>query len=98
MPKDVTASSDSDFDYVTRAEELRVKIEYHADRYYNQDDPEIADADYDALVRELSELEDAHPDIRTEESLTSRVGGQASALFTPVEHAVPMMSLDNAFE
>src|SRR3954452_11585409 len=84
-------------DPVARAGELRELIDYHNKRYFELDEPEIADADYDALVRELRAIEEAHPELRTPDSPTQRVGGMASALFTPVEHRVPMMSLDNAF-
>src|SRR3954453_10179282 len=84
-------------DPAARAGGLRDLIEYHNKRYFELDEPEIADADYDALVRELRAIEEAHPDLRTPDSPTQRVGGAPSALFTPVEHRVPMMSLDNAF-
>src|SRR3954447_13395512 len=84
-------------DPVARAGELRELIDYHNKRYFELDEPEIADADYDALVRELRAIEEAHPELRTPDSPTQRVGGAVSALFTPVEHRVPMMSLDNAF-
>src|SRR3954447_9086858 len=84
-------------DPVARAGELRDLIEYHNRRYFELDDPEIADADFDALVRELRAIEEAHPELRTPDSPTQRVGGAASPLFAPVEHRVPMMSLDNAF-
>jgi DNA ligase (NAD+) len=82
---------------VARAEELRVQIEYHNDRYHRLDAPEIADAEYDALVRELRAIEADHPDLVVPESPTSTVGATPSALFAPVAHRVPMMSLDNAF-
>src|SRR4051812_13892356 len=84
-------------DPAARAAELRSLVDYHNKRYFELDEPEIADADYDALVRELRAIEEAHPELRTPDSPTQRVGGAASALFTPVEHRVPMMSLDNAF-
>lgn len=79
-----------------RAEDLRRLIAHHDDLYYVEDRPEITDAEYDALVRELRELEARHPDLITPESPTQRVAGQVSALFAPVEHKVPMLSLDNA--
>src|SRR3954454_10499585 len=84
-------------DPAARAGELRELIEYHNKRYFELDEPEIADADFDALVRELRAIEEAHPELRTPDSPTQRVGGAASPLFAPVEHRVPMMSLDNAF-
>ncbi len=81
----------------SRVEELRRLVEHHTERYYLLDDPEISDAEFDALVRELRALEEAHPELRTEESPTQKVGGRASTAFAPVRHRVPMMSLDNAF-
>lgn len=79
-----------------RAEELRALIAYHNDRYHTLDDPEIADAEYDALVGELRAIEAAHPELAVEGSPTSAVGAAPSGLFEPVVHPVPMMSLDNA--
>ena len=62
------------------------------------DDPEVADAEYDELVRELRALEDAFPELITPDSPTQRVGGPPVAdLFAPVAHRAPMLSLDNAF-
>ena len=81
-----------------RAAELRDLIEYHNRRYHVLDAPEIPDADYDALVRELSELETTHPDLATPDSPTQSVGAPVSTLFAEVRHRVPMMSLDNAFD
>lgn len=81
-----------------RAVLLRSEIERHQRLYYGQDAPEIADAEYDALVRELEKLERDHPDIVTESSPTQRVGGLVSTTFASVEHRVPMMSLDNAMD
>ncbi|HWC66866.1 MAG TPA: NAD-dependent DNA ligase LigA [Acidimicrobiales bacterium] len=85
-------------DPVARATWLREQIEYHNRRYFELDDPEVSDADFDALVRELRALEEAHPDLVTPDSPTRHVGGApVSATFAPVTHRVPMMSLDNAF-
>jgi DNA ligase (NAD+) len=81
----------------TRVEELRALIEYHNERYFGEDAPEISDAEYDALMRELRELEAAHPELVTPASPTQRPGGAATVTFAPVEHVVPMLSLDNAF-
>jgi DNA ligase (NAD+) len=81
----------------SRVEELRALIEYHNERYYLLDEPEISDAEFDALSRELRALEEAHPELRTADSPTQRVGGRASSAFAQVRHRVPMMSLDNAF-
>ena len=80
-----------------RVEALRRDIEYHSHRYYDLDDPEISDAEFDALVRELRALEDAHPELVSPDSPTQRVGGTVSATFAEVRHRAPMMSLDNAF-
>ena len=81
----------------SRIEELYELIQHHADLYYNEDAPEITDAEYDALVRELKALEAANPDAVRADFLTHQVGGQASELFSKVKHAVPMLSLDNVF-
>ncbi len=82
-----------------RAAELRRLIEHHNERYFVLDAPEIPDADYDALVRELRQVEAEHPEVITPDSPTQRVGGAAETqLFAPVRHRIPMMSLDNAFE
>jgi DNA ligase (NAD+) len=91
------APDPTDLDPVARAEELRATIGYHNDRYHRLDDPEIADAEYDLLVRELRTIEADHPDLIVPDSPTSAVGAAPSTLFTPVRHEVPMMSLDNAF-
>lgn len=80
-----------------RVEELRRLVEYHSDRYYNQDSPEISDYEYDMLQRELKALEESDPRLQSEDSPTQRVGGQADAKFTPVVHTVRMESLLDAF-
>src|SRR5688572_11229213 len=80
-----------------RVKELREAIDYHSYRYHALDDPEIADAEYDALNAELIALEERFPDLVTPDSPTQRVGAPPSDLFTPVEHLSPMMSLDNCF-
>jgi DNA ligase (NAD+) len=84
-------------DATTRAAELRGLIEYHNQRYHQLDDPEISDAEYDALTRELRALEEANPELRTPDSPTQKVGSAPSTTFAEVRHRVPMMSLDNAF-
>ncbi|WP_419850754.1 NAD-dependent DNA ligase LigA [Candidatus Poriferisocius sp.] len=81
-----------------RISDLIERIRYHNDRYYVDDAPEVPDAEYDELVRELVELEAAHPELVRPDSPTQMVGADPSTLFTPVEHQVPMMSLDNAFD
>jgi DNA ligase (NAD+) len=78
-------------------EELREKLRYHEYRYYVLDDPEISDAAYDRMMNRLKELETAHPELVTADSLTVRVGGAPREGFTKVQHARPMLSLDNAF-
>ncbi len=80
-----------------RAEQLRSEILYHNRRYYNEDSPEISDYEYDMLLRELEEIENNYPQLKTPDSPTQRVGGEAAAKFSPVEHAVPMESLHDSF-
>jgi DNA ligase (NAD+) len=81
-----------------RIAELRAVIDHHSVAYHEQDAPVIPDAEFDALMVELGELEDANPGLVTEDSPTQRVGGAPNTQFSSVEHAVPMMSLDNAFD
>ena len=80
-----------------RVEELRAEIEHHRYRYHMLDDPEVSDAEYDDLMRELRSLEDRFPELQTPDSPTVTVGGSAAELFAPVTHRAPMLSLDNAF-
>ncbi|MGH2766842.1 MAG: NAD-dependent DNA ligase LigA, partial [Actinomycetota bacterium] len=80
-----------------RVEELRDLIDHHNWRYHVQDDPEISDAEYDELMRELKSLEEEFPELIVPDSPTQRVGGAPSDLFAPVRHRTPMLSLDNAF-
>ena len=81
-----------------RAAELRAEIARHNEAYYVEDAPTIPDADYDALVRELRELEATHPELRDEDSVTNKVGAPVSNVFDPVVHAEAMLSLDNVFD
>lgn len=81
-----------------RAAELREQIDYHNHRYYTLDAPEISDAAYDALLRELAQLEAAHPDLRTPDSPSQRVGGRALDKFEKVTHRQQMLSLANCFD
>jgi DNA ligase (NAD+) len=81
-----------------RAEELRATIEHHNYRYYVASAPEVSDAQYDALVRELLDIERRHPELLTPDSPTQRVGEVATALFAPVRHSSRLLSLDNAFD
>ena len=73
-------------------------VRHHDQRYHAEDAPEISDAEYDLLKRELLELEAAYPQLKRDDSPTQTIGADPSTLFTPVEHRVPMMSLDNAFD
>jgi DNA ligase (NAD+) len=76
---------------------LAEEVDFHRLRYHNLDAPVISDGEYDALMRELQELEEAFPELRTPDSPTQKVGGTASELFAAVEHGERMLSLDNAF-
>jgi DNA ligase (NAD+) len=84
-------------DSAARARELRHLIAYHRSKYFVDDAPEISDADYDELERELKRIEADHPELVTPDSPTRRVGGEASATFESVPHRSPLLSLDNAF-
>jgi DNA ligase (NAD+) len=83
-------------DALQRISELREQIRHHDYLYYAQAQPEVSDAEYDALMRELRELEAAFPDLVTPDSPTQRVSGQPVDAFRPVEHRTAMLSLDNA--
>ena len=76
-----------------RADALRELLHHHAHRYYVLDDPEIPDAEYDRLFRELQDLEERHPELRTPDSPTQRVGGRVLESFAKVRHRVPMLSI-----
>ena len=80
-----------------RIDNLRSRINHHNRLYYVYDAPEIPDAEYDRLMRELQSLEQQHPDLVTSDSPTQRVGDTPLDGFEEVEHRVPMLSLDNAF-
>jgi len=82
----------------SRAEYLRKEIRRHNDLYYAKDSPEIADAEYDRLFRELLDLEQANPDLALPDSPTQRVGAPPVPEFAEVRHRTPMLSLGNAFE
>ena len=83
---------------VKRAEELRALVRRHEYAYHVLDQPEITDAQYDALFLELRKLEEAHPELVTPDSPTQRVGGEVGEQFSKVKHRSPMLSLQNAFE
>jgi DNA ligase (NAD+) len=76
-----------------RAAELRAQLHHHAHRYYTLDEPEIPDAEYDRLFRELQAIEAEHPELLTPDSPTQRVGGAVLKALPPVRHAVPMLSI-----
>ena len=80
-----------------RISELRALIRYHEERYYVHDSPELTDAEFDALMRELARLEKENPDLADPDSPTSRVGGRPAEGFPTVDHLEPMLSLDNAY-
>lgn len=80
-----------------RAAWLRQELERHNRLYHDLDAPEISDTEYDRLFRELLDLEDSHPELRTPDSPTQRVGSAPLAAFEQHTHQVPMLSLDNAF-
>ena len=91
------AESINEKDIYNKINELREHIEHHSILYYVQDSPEISDADFDMLMKELIALEEKYPEYITEDSPTQRVGGAALSKFDQVRHSVQMMSLSNAF-
>lgn len=80
-----------------RIKELKEKINYHSYKYYVLDEPEISDYEYDMMLKELIELEEKHPNLKTPDSPSQRVGGDPLKQFEPFVHVVPMLSLANAF-
>jgi DNA ligase (NAD+) len=80
-----------------RVAALRAEIRRHEELYYLHDNPEITDAEYDALMRELADLEAAHPDLKDQTSPTMRVGGRPAEGFDTAAHMAPMLSLDNVY-
>ena len=95
----MTVTTRASGDPAARIAELSAMIRHHDERYYGLDDPEVSDAEYDALLRELRALEEANPDLVSPESPTQRVAAAApGATFAPVVHRVPMTSLDNAMD
>src|SRR3712207_4942598 len=92
------ASPGRSADPAARIAELAEAIRYHDERYYGLDAPEISDAEYDALMRELRALEEANPSLVQPDSPTQRVAAAVTTTFAPVEHRVPMTSLDNAMD
>ncbi|TRY30300.1 NAD-dependent DNA ligase LigA [Aliiglaciecola sp. M165] len=84
-------------DVAKQLDVLRSQLNDYNYQYYVLDDPSVPDAEYDRLMRELEALEEKHPELISHDSPTQKVSGQASDAFTPVQHEVPMLSLDNAF-
>ncbi len=91
-------SHNSHFDPEQRIVKLRLELERHNELYYRQATPEISDAEYDKLFRELETLEKNHPQFEDANSPTRRVGGSPLESFTQVRHLVPMLSIDDVFE
>ena len=85
-------------DIQSKLDFLREQIRHHNYRYHVLDDPEVPDAEYDRLMRQLQTLEKEHPELVTDDSPTQRVGDTPVSAFGTVQHQVPMLSLDNAFE
>ncbi|MBN2060398.1 MAG: NAD-dependent DNA ligase LigA [Deltaproteobacteria bacterium] len=85
-------------DIMREIEELREKIRYHNNLYYNLDNPEISDAEYDRLFKRLQDLEKQYPEMVTPDSPTQRIGGAAQDSFKRVPHRLPMLSLENGFD
>jgi len=85
-------------DPAARIAELRRQIRYHEERYYIANQPEISDAEFDELMKELQRLEADHPDLVSVDSPTQRVSGRVAEGFREVAHAEPMLSLDNAYD
>ncbi len=85
-------------DPASRITELRRLIRHHEERYYVANQPEISDAEFDELLRELQQLEADHPDLVSADSPTQRVSGRVAEGFQTVAHAEPMLSLDNAYD
>src|SRR4030043_2064440 len=81
-----------------RVEKLREEIEYHNHRYYVLDQPEVSDAQYDRMMRELEKLEEEHPELPPPNSPTQRVGAPPLEASDIVRHTLPMLSLANAFD
>jgi DNA ligase (NAD+) len=96
--KQAAAGPDAELDPAGRIDWLRDEIRRHNRAYYELDAPTLPDADYDLLVRDLQALEAAHPDLITPDSPTQQVGGPTSGQFSPVQHRIRMMSLDNAMD
>src|SRR5246127_4096158 len=84
-------------DPASEVERLRDELRRHEHLYYVLDQPEITDAEYDALMRRLQELETEHPELASPDSPTQRVGGKPREGFVKIRHSSPMLSLDNTY-
>ena len=80
-----------------RVNELHDLLNQYSYEYYIKDNPSVPDSEYDKLLRELIDIENAHPELKTDDSPTVRVGGEAQSSFEKVNHETPMLSLGNAF-
>ncbi|MCH1964809.1 NAD-dependent DNA ligase LigA [Paraclostridium sordellii] len=80
-----------------KMDELIDLINYHSNKYYNEDTPEISDFEYDSLMKELMKIETEHPELKREDSPSTRVGGKPLDKFNQVTHKIPMLSLSNAY-
>ena len=87
----------NDIEAKERIKELRATLEYHAKKYYDEDEPEISDFEYDMLMNELKNLEREFPEFISKDSLTQKVGGTVKEGFEKVEHEVPLQSLQDVF-
>ncbi|HWE49652.1 MAG TPA: NAD-dependent DNA ligase LigA [Bryobacteraceae bacterium] len=94
----MSATTRATGDPESSAEELREQIRHHEYQYYVLDQPEISDTEYDALMRTLQKIEEEHPELRTPDSPTQRVGGKPREGFQKVPHSSQMLSLDNALD
>lgn len=84
-------------DVKKKMDELIDLINYHSNKYYNEDTPEISDFEYDNLMKELMKVETEHPELKREDSPSTRVGGKPLDKFNQVTHKIPMLSLSNAY-
>ncbi|MDU7904769.1 MAG: NAD-dependent DNA ligase LigA, partial [Peptostreptococcaceae bacterium] len=84
-------------DVKKKMDELIDLINYHSNKYYNEDTPEISDFEYDNLMKELMKIETEHPELKREDSPSTRVGGKPLDKFNQVTHTIPMLSLSNAY-
>ena len=84
-------------DVKKKMDELIDLINYHSNKYYNEDTPEISDFEYDNLMKELMKIETEHPELKREDSPSTRVGGKPLDKFNQVTHKIPMLSLSNAY-